>query len=120
MMKKKNASLNEAAFKLLHDGPPEAYIEPAKVANQTPKAPTEPVSDMTKPGVTTTIADPVKPTQTKDDRKKELESKKEFGRLNTMEQNELNDFEKEQLQLAEAISKQEAEEWQRQSMLFLT
>lgn len=114
-MKKKNTSLNEAAFKLLHDGPPEAYIEPAQVANQTPKAPIDPILDGTKKGVTTPIADPVKPTQTKDDRKKELESKKEVGKLNTMEKNELNDMEKEQLLLAEAISKQEAEDLQRQS-----
>jgi len=109
MMRKKNASLNEAAFKILKEGPPEAQMEPVTTGVPT-TTPGGKIED-------TKFQEPTKPTpQSNADRKKELQDKQtKLGRLNTLESNELTSLEKEQMELAAAISKQEQDDWQRKS-----
>lgn len=109
MMKKKNASLNEAALKNLIDGPPEAQIASMPV----------PTIPFTKGEETKT--DSGKETDmglSKLDRKTELKTKKEFGRLNTLESDELASIEKYEIELAAAISKEEQDVWMRKSRNF--
>ena len=52
------------------------------------------------------------------DRKTELKTKKEFGRLNTLESDELASIEKYEIELAAAISKEEQDVWMRKSRNF--
>ena len=105
MMKKKNADLNQAAFKILQEGPPEIYSQ------TTTGVPTAVLpGEETKTETKTKTKDSSKSGKSKVDRKKELEDKKQLGRLNTIETNELTDLEKQQIQLAEQMSMQEQED----------
>ena len=103
MMKKKNADLNQAAFKILQEGPPEIYSQ-TTTGVPTAVLPGEETKTKTK------TKDSSKSGKSKADRKKELQDKKQLGRLNTIETNELTDLEKQQIQLAEQMSMQEQED----------
>lgn len=98
MMRKKNASLNEAAFKMLQRED-EQITKPIEY-------PTKPVQ--TKGFEETKKSPPV--DQTRKDRKQQLQEKKNFGRLNTLEEEELSSLEKEQMELLKSISLREEEE----------
>lgn len=117
IMKKKNADLNAAALKILQNGPPEAYITPkgdSKVTDMgnTPMGPT-------KTGEDAKMVDPKMSVPTaKSGRHQELKDKKNKGKINNTEAIELGNLEREQLELAEQISRQEMAEWERMSMIF--
>lgn len=95
MMRKKNSSLNEAAFRILHKQDQEIV---------TPTG-----SSAVLPGPETKIEPAIK-QQTKQERKKELQEKKELGRLDTVENTELTNLEQEQIELLKSISIREEEE----------
>lgn len=94
MMRKKNAALNEAAFKMLAKQEEEAFTKPT----------------LTLTGEETKTVPTAGPTKTKKDRKTELQEKKNFGRLNTLEHEELTLLEKEQMKLIQDISMREEED----------
>jgi hypothetical protein len=105
MMKKKNASLNEAAMKILKDGPPEAYVQATTTIPVNTKVPTG-TTPTTKKGEEAKFEDPVKPTS-----KTATDTK-----TSNLKTQNAKDLEKEQLELAAAISQQEQDEWSRKSM----
>lgn len=98
MMRKKNASLNEAALKMLQREDEDKIMH---TAHPTKPVPTKEFEE-TKKGPTV--------DKTRKERKKELQEKKNFGRLNTLEEEELSSLEKEQMELIKTISLREEEE----------
>lgn len=114
MMKKKNSDLNQAALKILQEGSSEAYSNTSTVGVPT---------KTTKQSEETKFEDLIKPTikgtSKASNQKKELKSKKELQKPNTMETAELSEFEKQQIELAEAISRKEIEEMQNKSIIEL-
>ena len=101
MMRKKNAALNEAAFKMLTQQDQQPITTPGETAKPA----------MTKIEETKTAPNmPTKHSPEKIARKMELQTKKEEGNLSTKETEELSQLEKEQMDLVAQISMREEEE----------